>query len=147
LAGRNPNDDSEPFNMAYLALRGCGALNGVSRLHGEVSRRIFQSLFPRWPEREVPVGHVTNGVHAPSWDRRMPTPVDGRMREAPLARDHGDGGNRVSGGSTIPALARSLSGQKLSVEYTRKRLARQRASQGASAQEVRRLSVSSIKML
>lgn len=57
-----------PFNMAYLAMRTCGAANGVSRLHGEVSRRIFQPLYPRWPESEVPVGHVTNGVHVPSWD-------------------------------------------------------------------------------
>jgi len=58
----------EPFNMAYLALRGVGASNAVSRLHGEVSRRIFSPLFPRWPEAEVPVGHVTNGIHVPSWD-------------------------------------------------------------------------------
>ena len=48
-AGANPNDSSEPFNMAYLAIRGSGAVNGVSRLHGEVSRRIFEPLFPRWP--------------------------------------------------------------------------------------------------
>lgn len=54
--------------MAYLAIRGSGAVNGVSRLHGEVSRGLFQCLFPRWPRREVPVGHVTNGVHVPSWD-------------------------------------------------------------------------------
>ena len=54
--------------MAYLAIRGSGAVNGVSRLHGEVSRSLFQRLFPRWPAREVPVGHVTNGVHVPSWD-------------------------------------------------------------------------------
>jgi starch phosphorylase len=60
-------DANEPFNMAYLAIRGSGAVNGVSLLHGKVSRRIFQSLFPRWPEDEVPVGHVTNGVHVPSW--------------------------------------------------------------------------------
>ncbi|MFH0915016.1 MAG: alpha-glucan family phosphorylase [bacterium] len=60
--------DSEPFNMAYLAIRGSGAVNAVSRLHGEVSRGLFQPLFPRWPHREVPVGHVTNGVHVPSWD-------------------------------------------------------------------------------
>ena len=59
---------SEPFNMAYLAIRGSGAVNGVSRLHGEVSRELFQCLYPRWPYREVPVGHVTNGVHVPSWD-------------------------------------------------------------------------------
>ena len=56
------------FNMAYLALNGCGTINGVSRLHGRVSRRIFQSFFPRWPEHQVPVTHVTNGVHMPSWD-------------------------------------------------------------------------------
>jgi starch phosphorylase len=56
------------FNMAFLAIRGSGAVNGVSRLHGEVSRRLFQPLFPRWPRTEVPVGHVTNGVHVPSWD-------------------------------------------------------------------------------
>ncbi len=56
-----------PFNMAFLALRGSLISLGVSALHGAVSRRIFQPLFPRWPEREVPVGHVTNGVHMPSW--------------------------------------------------------------------------------
>ena len=68
LGRQNPNDSSEPFNMAYLAIRGSGAANGVSRLHGQVSRRLFQPLFPRWPESEVPVGHVTNGVHMSSWD-------------------------------------------------------------------------------
>ena len=68
LGRLNPDDPTEPFNMAYLALRGCGAVNGVSRLHGEVSRGIFQPLFPRCPREEVPVGHVTNGVHVPSWD-------------------------------------------------------------------------------
>ena len=57
------NDAAEPFNMAYLAIRGSGAVNGVSRLHGRVSRRLFAPLFPRWAEDEVPVGHVTNGVH------------------------------------------------------------------------------------
>ena len=59
---------SLPFNMTYLAIRGSGAVNGVSRLHGEVSRELFEQLFPRWPRQEVPVGHVTNGVHVPSWD-------------------------------------------------------------------------------
>ncbi|NNM43102.1 MAG: alpha-glucan family phosphorylase [Chlamydiae bacterium] len=65
---QNPNDQNENFNMAYLAIRGSGAINGVSRLHGKVSRQIFSSLFPRWPEEEVPVSHVTNGVHMPSWN-------------------------------------------------------------------------------
>jgi starch phosphorylase len=54
--------------MAYLAMRGSGRVNGVSKLHGQVSRHIFSPLFPRWPEWEVPVGSVTNGVHVPTWD-------------------------------------------------------------------------------
>jgi glycogen phosphorylase len=68
LGRHDARDPREPFSMALLAMRGCARVNGVSRLHGEVSRRLFQNLFPRWPEREVPVGHVTNGVHVPSWD-------------------------------------------------------------------------------
>ncbi len=63
-----PDADREPFNMAYLAIHGSGAVNGVSRLHGEVSRKLFQPLFPVCPRAEVPVGHVTNGVHVPTWD-------------------------------------------------------------------------------
>ncbi|OFW61887.1 MAG: alpha-glucan phosphorylase, partial [Actinobacteria bacterium RBG_16_64_13] len=66
--GAQGDPAAEPFNMAYLAIRGSGAVNGVSRLHGEVSRGLFRCLFPRWPEPEIPVGHVTNGVHVPSWD-------------------------------------------------------------------------------
>ena len=65
--GRLGDGPEEPLNMAYLAIRGSAAVNGVSRLHGAVSRRIFQPLFPRWPQDEVPVGHVTNGIHVPTW--------------------------------------------------------------------------------
>ena len=63
--GPNP---AEPLNMAYLAVRCSGQVNAVSRLHGEVSRELFQPLFPRFPAVDVPVGYVTNGVHTPSWD-------------------------------------------------------------------------------
>jgi starch phosphorylase len=68
LGRENPKDPAEPFNMAYLALRCSGRVNGVSQLHGEVSRRLFQPLFPRWPQAEVPIRHVTNGIHVPTWD-------------------------------------------------------------------------------
>ena len=68
LGRADPGNADEPFNMAYLAMRGSARSFAVSRLHGQSSRRIFQPLFPRWPEIEVPVGHVTNGVHAPTWD-------------------------------------------------------------------------------
>jgi starch phosphorylase len=68
MGRQNPKDSSEPFNMAYLAVRGSGQINGVSKLHGKVSRQIFESLFPRWPREEVPIGSVTNGIHVPTWD-------------------------------------------------------------------------------
>ena len=68
LGRQEPQDHAEPFNTAYLAARGCGSINGVSRLHGQVSRTLFSPLYPRWPVHEVPVAHVTNGVHMPSWD-------------------------------------------------------------------------------
>lgn len=61
-------DSDQEFNMACLAIRGCGAINGVSALHEEVSKSLFSSLFPRWPLKEIPIQHVTNGVHMPSWD-------------------------------------------------------------------------------
>src|SRR5208283_5879016 len=57
LGRQNPDDPSESFNMAYLAVRGSGAVNGVSRLHGKVSRHLFEPLFPNWPANEVPIGH------------------------------------------------------------------------------------------
>jgi starch phosphorylase len=79
LGRQDPNDSSEGFNMAYLAVRGSGAVNGVSRLHGKVSRHIFEPLFPHWPQDEVPVGHVTNGVHMPTWDS---APADDLWTEA-----------------------------------------------------------------
>src|ERR1700691_939168 len=68
MGRQNAGDSLEPFNMAYLAMRGSGQINGVSKLHGQVSRHIFQPLFPRRPEHEVPIGSVTNGIHVPTWD-------------------------------------------------------------------------------
>ena len=68
LGRRYQNDNREPFNMAYLAIRGSALVNGVSELHGHVSRNIFRDLYPRWPVDEVPVSYVTNGIHVPSWD-------------------------------------------------------------------------------
>ena len=68
LGRQDPDDSSESFTTAYLAIRGSGAVNGVSRLHGKVSRHLFENLFPHWSTDEVPIGHVTNGVHMPTWD-------------------------------------------------------------------------------
>jgi starch phosphorylase len=68
MGRQNEGDGSESFNMAYLAVHGSGQVNGVSKLHGQVSRQIFGGLFPRWPREEVPIGSVTNGIHVPTWD-------------------------------------------------------------------------------
>ena len=62
-----PSDMGEPLCMTVLALRGSRAANGVSALHGEVSRDMWKELWPQRSVDEVPIGHVTNGVHAPSW--------------------------------------------------------------------------------
>ncbi len=70
LGRKEPWNNSENFNMAYLAIRGSRAINGVSRLHGEVSRHLFEPLFPKWPTHEIPVKYITNGVHMPTWDSK-----------------------------------------------------------------------------
>ncbi len=57
----------EGFNMTVLSLRMSGRSNGVSKLHGEVSRQMWQSLWPNEPIEQVPISHVTNGIHVPAW--------------------------------------------------------------------------------
>ncbi|MCC6958038.1 MAG: alpha-glucan family phosphorylase [Anaerolineales bacterium] len=137
LGRQDPNDPSEPFNMAYLAIRGSGAINAVSRLHGEVSRKLFEHLFPRWPQKEVPVSYVTNGVHTPSWESAE---ADGLWLAA-------CGKDRWLG--TVEALdqeircvtdlriwkLRTVSCNSL-VDYARHRLALQLTASGATPEEV-----------
>jgi len=62
--------DSAVFNMAHMGLRLAQRANGVSKLHGEVSREMFQPLWPGFDTEEVPISSVTNGVHAPTWMSR-----------------------------------------------------------------------------
>jgi starch phosphorylase len=62
-----PNDDREQFCMTTLALKTSRAANAVSELHGDVSRRMWQPLFPDRPVDQVPIGHVTNGIHLLGW--------------------------------------------------------------------------------
>jgi starch phosphorylase len=137
LGRRNADDSSEPFNMAYLAIRGSGSVNGVSRLHGQVSRGLFSPLFPSWPENEVPVGYITNGVHMPTWDS---APADGLWTES-------CGKQRWLGTSeTIEQDIRKVSDARLwqfrtdstksLVDYARERLAGDLAASGASPEDV-----------
>ena len=137
LGRQNPDDPSETFNMAYLAIRGSGAVNGVSRLHGKVSRHLFLPLFPRWPEDEVPIGHVTNGVHMPTWDSAAAddlwTAACGKGRWLGTTENLEQDIRRVSDSALWKfrcAASKSL------VEYARERLSRQLAASGASAEAV-----------
>ena len=65
--GRHPDRPQEGFNMTVLAMKLSGARNAVSRRHGEITRSMWQSLWPDRSLEEVPIGHVTNGVHLPTW--------------------------------------------------------------------------------
>ncbi len=137
LGRQDPNDPSESFNMAYLAIRGSGAVNGVSRLHGKVSRHLFAPIFPHWPQDEIPVGHVTNGVHTPTWDSAL---ADALWTEA-CGKDRWLGTT-----DTLEQDIRRVSDARLwqfrtaatesLVDYARQRLSRQLTASGASPQAV-----------
>lgn len=131
LGRAHAGDPAEPLNMAWLAARLSGAVNAVSLRHESVSRRIFQVLFPRWPEGEVPVGHVTNGVHVPTWD----------SAEADALWTEACGSERWAGTmSEVGPKIRARSDEELwrfrtastakFVPFVRERLARQLASSG-----------------
>jgi starch phosphorylase len=137
LGRQNPNDSSESFNMAYLAIRGSGSVNGVSRLHGKVSRQLFEPLFPHWPADEVPVGHVTNGVHMPTWDSAQAddlwTGACGKGRWLGTTENLEQDIRRVSDASLWHFR---IAASKSLVAYARERLSRQLAASGAPPGEV-----------
>ena len=131
------HDHREPFNMAYLAMRGCSRVNGVSRLHGAVSRRIFRDLYPRWPEHEIPVSHVTNGVHVPSWD----SPWADQLWSRACGKDRWLGAI-----NELQAAVHALSDEALwtlcaserhdLIRYARERLAKQLGQRGAERETI-----------
>ena len=137
LGRADPADSSEPFNMAYLAVRGSGAVNGVSRLHGIVSRQLFAPLFPRWPEAEIPIGSVTNGIHTPTWDSAASddlwTQTCGKDRWLgvldTLEKD-------IRGASDAALWGLRTSARQSLIEYARERLSTQLAASGASSDAV-----------
>ncbi|MGD0574046.1 MAG: alpha-glucan family phosphorylase [Anaerolineales bacterium] len=137
LGREKPDDPSESFNMAYLAIRGSGAVNGVSRLHGRVSRHLFEPLFPHWPPDEVPVGHVTNGVHVATWDSAAAddlwTEACGKDRWLGTTESLDQDIRRLSDARLWQF--RSAASQSL-VEYAREQLSLQLTVSGASPEAV-----------
>lgn len=137
LGRKNSSDRSEPFNMAYLAIHGSGQITGVSKLHEKVSQHIFQPLFPRWPETEVPVGHVTNGVHMPTWDSAAAdalwTMAAGKSRWLDtLANMEQD----IRGVSDSQLWQLRKDARELLVDRVRRRFSHQVAEEGASRPNV-----------
>jgi starch phosphorylase len=137
LGRQNPDDSSEKFNMAFLAIRGSGAVNGVSRLHGKVSRHLFESLFPKWPAEEIPIGYVTNGVHMPTWDSAAAddlwTEACGKDRWLGTTKSMEENIRRISNARLWQFR---IAASKTFVEYVRERLSLQLTSSGASPEAV-----------
>jgi glycogen phosphorylase len=137
LGRQNPDDPSESFNMAYLAIRGSGAVNGVSRLHRQVSQHLFEPLFPHWPEDEVPIGHVTNGVHMPTWDSAAAddlwTEACGKDRWLGTTETLGQNMRRVSDARLWQLR---IAASQSFVAYVRERFSKQLAASGASPESV-----------
>lgn len=137
LGQLNPNDN---FNMAYLAIRGSGFINGVSQLHGVVSQNLFGNLFPRFPIKEVPIGYVTNGVHMPTWDSSIADNL--WTKSCGKDRWHGKTEDLEKKIRAVPDEKiwemRNVSRDAL-VRYTRNRLARQLGARGASQEEIEKV--------
>jgi len=138
LGSLQPEDENAPFTMAHLALKGCSHVNGVSRLHGRVSRKIFQPHFARWPEMEVPVGYVTNGVHIPTWDSPAAQKLWTQACPGdcwPEGIDHVlDGISQLSDSDIWCFRAEA---RRDLVEYVRRRHARQLQERGAGQEELK----------
>ena len=136
--GRAPGADAgEPFRPAYLAIRGAARVNAVSALHAETSKALFAPLFPRWPLAEVPITHVTNGVHVPSWDSSFTD----ELWTAACGPDRWRGSTEGHAESIASVDDRKLwtvrgQARRQLVEQVRVRLGRQLARRGAGPETI-----------
>jgi len=134
----NPNDSGSQFNMANLAARHSSYANGVSRLHGDVTRRMAQPVWAGYPLDEVPIGHVTNGIHTPTWISSEMSAVLDRYLGPKWSEDpaNHEVWNRID---RIPDhelwRVHQIRRERL-VNYARARLADQLRSRGASPVDI-----------
>ncbi len=140
LGRTRAGDPDETFCMTVLALKASQRANGVSNIHGGVSRRMWKSLWPQREEHEVPIGHITNGVHVGTWL----APQMRRLYERHLGRDWGErirrrevwrGVYSVDDGE-LWETHRHLKGAM--VDFVGRRLIRQARRRGESEQDIRR---------
>jgi starch phosphorylase len=136
--GRENGSEADSFNMAIMGLRLAGRANGVSTLHGDVSRSLFAGLWPRLPVEEVPITSVTNGVHTPTWLGPEMADVFNRR----LTPGWAEGGNaRWDRIVEVPDAelwrARERARERL-VYFVRDRVRRQLQGRGAPEREIER---------
>jgi starch phosphorylase len=141
LGRLHPNDEAEPFSMTILALRLAARSNGVSLLHGELSRRLWGGVWPGLSEEEVPIGAVTNGVHLRTWT----APEIADLHEKITIPDEWNGAlestTRTAAVDEVPARDLWERHERLRAElvhFVRARLASQLARQGSGPAEVSR---------
>jgi starch phosphorylase len=132
LGRRDPADRDEPFNMAWLALRGSSHVNGVSQLHAEVSRQLFAPLFPGWPVSQVPVRGITNGVHLPTWHSLEASRVwiDAAKGDRTWLKDPSVAASNLHATSDAELWAYRAEARSTLVQYVRARLERQMHQRG-----------------
>jgi len=138
LGRYNPDNDQELFNMALMAIRTTAFANGVSRLHGAVSRKMFRSIWSNIPLNEVPIQHITNGIHTRSW-------ISHEMAEL-FIRYLGPNWIKKPADQTIWQRVDNIPDVELwriherrrerLVAYTRRRLTSQLMRRGAAAKEI-----------
>jgi starch phosphorylase len=134
----NPRDESEPFGMSTLAIRLSAHTNGVSRLHGQVSRAMWKKVWRHHPVEDVPIDHITNGIHVPTWISRDMTTIFNRYL-GPNWTEDPDNERVWEQVEQIPSTELWLTHERRRehlVGFTRRRLADQLKNQGASAAQV-----------
>ena len=139
LGRQNPFNGAEPFSMAVLAIRLAEHVNGVSKLHGKVSRAMFQGVWPEVPVDEVPIGSITNGVHVGFWSAgsEMESLYDRYL--GPEWHDDPSDAEMWQGIYQAPAeeIWRAHErGRERLVSYARERLRRQAEQRGAPVSEI-----------
>lgn len=138
LGQKNPGNGNENFCMTVLALRMASFSNGVSRLHGQVSRGLWHELWPGVPEEEIPITHITNGVHFQSWisqemDYLYERYLSPNWREQPADQS---AWRRIESISAEGLWRTHERRKERLVTFARKRLHKQMQDRGASQAEI-----------
>jgi starch phosphorylase len=138
LGRQDPSNDQEAFCMTVLALRMAGSSNGVAKLHGKVSRKMWQKVWPGVPVTDTPIISITNGVHAPSWISREMAGLYDRYLGPRWREDAGDYGlwSRVDHIPDEELWRTHERRRERLVAFARARLASQLESRGAPPSEV-----------